>query len=354
MPLSDLFKKLPKQEPPKRSSQEAVFGSPALQKNRADAAREVMGIFDRHFRTPQGIHPGTVLSAGAWLAGTSLYRSFGYPQNPEPGTVMLSEKANQEFPKLIDLFTYYVVQGGTPIKPEQFILQIPDAFKPLKTILQIQEAHQDEYNAIMKRHNLDYLDGARAGIIVCSMLFNYHCVKRQDLDPRLGAGIISMGIVTGAKTVPAPLKAEGPAPARAPQPTAAPQNNQLAEVIKSIAENSIDGSGNRLVLGEGMTSMQDALVNGGKYILVHPEVINQLQQKNIDPFLVYEAALRIEIGSRISRIDIVGGNVDHLLQAWHGRQHSQAPMHVRQVLWLMENANTFGYERNGDSWVLKR
>jgi hypothetical protein len=84
---------------------------------------------------------------------------------------MLSEKANQQFPKLINLFTYYMVQGGTPIKPEQFILQIPDASKPVKTILQIQEAHQDEYNAIMKRHNLNYLEGARAGIIVCSMLF---------------------------------------------------------------------------------------------------------------------------------------------------------------------------------------
>jgi hypothetical protein len=354
MPLSDLFKKSPKQEPPKRSSQEEVFGSPALQKNRADAAKEVMGIFDKHFRTPQGIHPGTVLSAGAWLAGTSLYRSFGYTQNPEPGTVMLSEKANQQFPKLINLFTYYMVQGGTPIKPEQFILQIPDASKPVKTILQIQEAHQDEYNAIMKRHNLNYLEGARAGIIVCSMLFNYHCVKRQDLNPRLGAGIISMGIVTGAKTVPAPLKPEGAAPVRAPQQAAAPQNNQLAEVIKSVAENSIDGSGNRLVLGEGMTPMQDALVKGGKYILVHPEVVNQLQQKNIDPFLVYEAALQIEIGSRIPRIDLVGGNVDQFLQAWHGRQHSQVPMHVRQVLWLMENANTLGYERNGDSWILKR
>jgi hypothetical protein len=354
MPLSDLFKKSSNQEPPKRSSQEDIFGSPALQKNRADAAKEVMGIFDRHFRTPQGIHPGTVLSAGAWLAGTSLYRSFGYAQNSEPGTVRLSEKANQQFPKLINLFTYYISQSGTQIKPEQFILQIPEAAKPLKTILQVQEAHQDEYNAIMKRHGLDYLDGARAGVIVCSMLFNYHCVKRQDLDLPLGAGLISMGIVTGAKTVPAPLKSEKPAPVRPPQPAAAPQNNQLAEVIKSVAENSIDGAGNRLILGEGMTPMQDALANGGKYILVHPEVVRQLQQKNIDPFLVYEAALRIEMESGIARIDLVGGNVDHLLQAWHGRQPSQAPMHVRQMLWLSENAKAFGYDRDGNSWVLKR
>ena len=346
MPLSDLFKKSPKHQP-----QEEVFGSPALQKNRAEAATEVLRIFDRHFRTPQGTHPGTVLSAAAWLAGTSLYRSFGYAQHPEPGTVMLSEKANQGFPRLLELFTYYMVQSGTQIKPEQFVLQIPEAFKPQKTILQIQEAHQDEYNTIMKNHHLDYLDGARAGIIVCSMVFNYHCVKRQDLEPRLGAGMIAMGIVTGVKTAPIPLKHEKPASAPVAEP--APQNNQLAEVIKSVATNSIDGSGDRLVLGEGMTPMQFALESGGKYILAHPAVVRELQQRNIDPFLIYEAALRMEMESRISRIDLVGGTVDQFVQAWKDKPHLEAPMHVRQVLWLLGNARAFGYERNGNSWILK-
>ena len=352
MPLSDLFKKSSKPQPPRRTSQEEIFGSPALQKNRADAAAEVMGIFDRNFRTPQGAHPGTVLSAAAWLAGTSLYRSFGYTQNPEPGTVMLSEKANQAFPRLLDLFTYYISKGGTQIKPEHFILETPDALKPTKTILQIQEAHQDEYNAIMKKHNLGYLDGARAGIIACAMVFNYHCVKRQELDPRLGAGIISMGIVTGAKTAPMPLGQK--AQSRTSEPAGTSQNNQLAEVIKSIAENSIDGSGSKLILGEGMTPMQAALANGGRYILVHPEVVRQLELKNIDPFLVYEAALRMEIASGISQIHLVGGNADQYVQAWHGRPHEQAPMHVRQVLWLVENAGALGYERNGNSWIRKQ
>ena len=351
MPLSDLFKKSSKPQPPRRSSQDEAFGSPSLQKNRADAAAEVMGIFDRNFRTPQGSHPGTVLAAAAWLAGTSLYRSFGYAQTTEPGTVMLSEKANQAFPRLLDLFTYYMSKSGTQIKPDQFILETPDAFKPTKTILQIQEAHQDEFNAIMKKHKLDYLDGARAGVIACAMLFNYHCVKRQDIDPRLAAGIISMGIVTGAKTAPMPLGQK--IQAQAPAPAATSQNSQLAEVIKSIAESSIDGSGDRLILGEGMTPMQTALGGGGRYILVHPEVESQLQQKNIDPFLVYEAALRMEIAAGISQIHLVGANAEQYMQAWQGRPQIQAPMHVRQVLWLAENAGALGYERNGNTWVRK-
>jgi hypothetical protein len=353
MPLSDLFKKSPKQEPPKRPSQEKVFGSPALQKNRVDAATEVMGIFDRHFRTPEGIHAGTVLSAGAWLAGTSLYRSFGYTQNPEPGTVMLSEKANQEFPKLINLFTFYMFQGGTQIKQDQFILQIPDMHKPLKTILQIQEAHQDEYNAIMKKHGLNYADGARAGIIVCSMLFGYLCVRRKDIDPRLGAGIISTEIVTGAKTSPMPLKPESSNATSASTPVNSAENNQFMEVVKGIAKNSTGGSGTRLVLGEGITSMQDAMTKGGKYILVNPGVVDKLKQSNIDPYLIYEAALRIEVESKIPRIDFVGAGVDELLREWSAKPQNQAPFHVRQMLWLNANTTSLGYERRGNSWVLK-
>lgn len=352
MPLSGMFKKSSKQKTSKNPSKDEVFGSPTLQKNRVDAATEVMGIFDRHFRTPQGIHPGTVLSATSWLAGTSLYRSFGYDQETKPGTMILSEKANQEWPKLMDLFTYYMFQGGTNLKPDQFILQVPDIHKPLKTILQIQEAHQDEYNAIMKKHGLDYMDGARAGIIVCSMLFNYHCVKRQDIDPRLGAGIISTGIVTGVKTSPTPLKLEGSIPV----PTTAnnAQNNQLVEVVRSIAENSTSGFGTRLVLGEGMETMQEALSNGGKYILVNPGVLSKLEESNIDPFLVYEAAMRIEVEAKIPQIDFVKANVDVLVQKWSGKPHDQAPIYIRQMLWLKANAENYGYQQSGNSWTLKR
>jgi hypothetical protein len=182
------------------------FGAPELQKQRVEAATKVMGIFDRHFRGPQGSHIGTVLSAAAWLTGTSLYRSFGFEPQVEPGTVVLSDKANEEGPKLLNLFLFFMYQNGLVIKPDQFILEIPDGYKPLKTITEVQEAHQEEYNAIMLSHGLDYVDGARSGIVVCSMLVDIHCVDKKDMDARLAAGMISMGIVAGTKTAPPPLK----------------------------------------------------------------------------------------------------------------------------------------------------
>lgn len=182
------------------------FGDPKLQQNRVNAAIKFMGTFDKHFGGPQGSHVGTVMSTAAWLAGTSLYRSLGYEHRAEPGAVILSEKVNQELPKLLNLFMFFLFQNGIRLTPDQLTLETPDIHKPRKSMLQIQEEFQDEYNAIMKNHGLDYLDGARAGVVACSMLVSYHCSDRKDMDPRLAAGIIAMGITEGAKTCPTPLK----------------------------------------------------------------------------------------------------------------------------------------------------
>lgn len=344
MPLSDLFKKSTRKEP----AGDDPFGSPELQKKRHDAALEFLNILQRNFLSPDGKgHAGTVLSAAAWLAGTSLYRSLNYKGDPAPGTVMLSDEVNKAWPQLMNLFIYYCHRNGITLQPDRLVLQTPAEHKPQIEIRQIQEKLQDRYNAIMKKHDLDYLDGARAGVIICSIIFQYHCTRARDIDPGVAAGIVSMGILEAAKIVPPSLKPESSS-------TPASQNNQLADLLKSIAQNSTDGSGARLVLGEGMTPMQEALHNGGRYILVHPEVSNQLKQNNIDPFLVYEAALRMEIASRIPRIEFIGVNVDELFRTWSGKSEEQAPIHIRQALWLQRNANQFGYEKSGNSWELKQ
>ena len=99
--------------------------------------------------------------------------------------------------------------------------------------------------------------------------------------------------------------------------------------------------------------MQEALDNGGKYILVNPGVLSKLKESNIDPFLVYEAALHMEVESKISQIDFVNANVDKVLQEWSGKPTEQAPIHVRLALWLQVNAERYGYQQSGNSWILK-
>jgi hypothetical protein len=346
MPLFDLFKKSPKKEPDKKDP----LGTPEMQKKRHDAAMEFLKIFQEKIPLLRGKpHGGTVLAVAARLAGSSLYRSLNSQKDVTPGVVVLSDEVNEAWPQLMDIFAFYCKQNGIDVMSKPMVTTFPEQNKPLMDVEQVLAEYQDQYHEVMKKHGLDYLDGARAGMILSSITFQYHCMKVKDIDPYVATGIIAMGVVEGAKTAPPPL-ISGSSNAT---PVSNAENSQFMEVAASIAKNSIDGSGARLVLAEGMTSMQEAMTNGGKYILVHPGVVDKLKQSNIDPFLVYEAALRIEAESKIPQIDFVGASVDEILREWGGKPQDQAPIHVRQVLWLNANAASLGYERNGNSWVLK-
>ena len=105
----------------------------------------------------------------------------------------------------MNLFMFFIQKYGVTLKPDQLAITFTDTNKPKMSILHVQENLQDSYHAIMEKHGLSYLDGARAGIVVCSMLYGHHCADRKDIDLGFGAGIIGRGIVEGAKTTPLPL-----------------------------------------------------------------------------------------------------------------------------------------------------
>ena len=359
MPLFDLFKKSPKKEsaqtPQSRAAKPSTdesFLSPEMQKKRYDAAMEFVKNFQERMPLVDGKpHAGTVLSAVARLAGTSLYRSLNYNNNAAPVTVVLSNEVNEAWPQLMNLFAFYCKQNGIDVMSKPTVTQFPEQHKPLMTVEQVLAEYQDQYHEIMQKHGLDYLNGARAGMVVCSMVFQYHYAVAKEIDPYIATGIVAMGVVEGAKTAPPPLR---PVSSNlTPTPVNKAQNDQFMEVAKDIARSSTSGSGTRLVLGEGMTSMREAMTNGGKYILVHPGVMDKLKQSSIDPYLIYEAALRIEVESKIPQIDFIGASVDDLLQSWSGKSQTETPIHVRLAQWLKVNAKTHGYEQNGNSWVLK-
>ena len=300
--------------------------SPELQKKRYEAAMDFLKAFQERMPLVDGKpHAGTVLAVAARLAGTSLYRFLNGEKEIAPGVVVLSEEVNQTWPHLMSLFAYYCKQKGIDVTVKPMVTQFSETDKPLLTVDQVLQEYQDQYHEIMKKHGLDYLNGAWAGMIVCSIIFEYHN-KSRDIDPYVAAGIVAMGIVEGAKTAPPPL---GGAPKTG---------------MKKIS---------RLVLGEPETVREEALATGAIYIELNPEVQKILQQKQIDPYLIYEQGVRKQMEERIARIDFVNVNVDALFEEWRSKTQAQAPIHVRLILWLKNNASTYGYEQTGNSWVLK-
>ncbi len=336
MPLSDLFKKSPKKEPAQtpqsgavKPSSDPTFLLPEMQKKCYEAAMEFVKAFQEKIPLVKGKpHAGTVLAVAARIAGTSLYRSMNYSHNAIPGTVVLSEEVNQAWPHLMNLFAFYCKQNGIDIMSKPVVTEFPEKDKPLMTVEQIQAEYQDQYNEIMKKHGLDYLNGARAGMIVCSMVFQYHCAKAKDIDPYVAAGIVAMGIVEGAKTAPPPFGTANT--------TALPRKNN-----------------NRLVLGEDEAAAREARENGGIFIQISPTVLKTLQLGNVDPYLIYEKGLLNQIEAKIPRIDFVEANVDELYNEWKSKPEKQTPIYIRLIIWLKNNASVHGYEQDGNSWVRK-
>jgi hypothetical protein len=200
MPLFDLFKKSPKQEPAQTTASKAMkpstdesFFSPEMQKKRYDAAMEFIKIFQERIPLVGGKpHAGTVLAVAARLAGSSLFRALNTDANIAPGTVVLSEEVNEAWPQLMNLFAFFCKQNGMDVMSKPFVTQFPEQDKPRMGVEEVLAEYQDQYHEIMKKHGLDYLNGARAGMVICSLVFQYHCKNARDIDPHVGTGIIAM------------------------------------------------------------------------------------------------------------------------------------------------------------------
>ncbi len=183
------------------------LGTQALElaKRRQDAANEVLALLERHFATSEQ-HPESVLFAASWLSGTSLFRALKLGGKLGPGVVVLSDKVNEEWPKLMRTFVYLLEKFGIKVTTDEATFRIPPEHQSHESLRQIQEELQTPYNSIMAAHGFDYAEGAKTGAVVCALLVKGYCGTHQLLEPGLAAGIVAMGFVEGAKTTPAPLE----------------------------------------------------------------------------------------------------------------------------------------------------
>lgn len=340
MSVFDLFKKPSKKEPEKTTASKAAkpssddtFFSPEMQKKRYEAAMEFLKHFQNRIPLVDGKpHAGTVLAVAARLAGTSLYRSLNYKNDFTPGVVVLSEEVNQTWPQLMNLFAFYCKQNGMDVTGQPLVTNFSEQDRPRMSVEEVQREYQDAYNEIMKKHGLDHLNAARAGMVVASVVFEHHCKVVKDIDPRVATGIVAMGIVEGAKTAPPPLGS--------------------GNSVDHPAENKVRNN-DRLLLGEREAVIRESHDHGGSYIDLNPEVLRTLQAANIDPYLIYEKGMLNKIEEKIARIDFVQVEVDQVFEEWKSKPLMKAPIHVRLIVWLKNNAGTYGYEQSGNNWVRK-
>ncbi len=130
------------------------------------------------------------------------------------------------------------------------------------------------------------------------------------------------------------------------------KTDEVANLVKKVAEASTRGKGNRVVLGvwqEGGGYIGEAVENGGIFFDAGAEVWEMLKASGVDPWEVNEAFLRQQLEAGVERIDFVGVNVDELLDST--KVWERKPYRVLEAEFLEANAERYGYVRSGNSWI---
>lgn len=205
MAFADIFRRFSKKEPVQVRHSASL---PDHLERARQAALEMLSVLSGQLTASDGsLHAGTMLSAAAWLTGTSLYRSFNFKEEAPAGTIIKSNEVNNTWEGLIHLLEQYTL-NKTDIPVGYLILTsmgARDFHRPQVEMLYVQSELQGRYNTVMKKYGFGYLDGARVGIMLCSILIEqYHTARLIELEP--AAGIVAAKILEAAKTVPPTLK----------------------------------------------------------------------------------------------------------------------------------------------------
>lgn len=168
-----------------------------------ETGQEIFEFVVEKMQTENSVHVGTLVSAFARLSGTSLLRSFNIiPDEIEPGTVLLSDQANQEGPQLHGVIINLLEAFGTQLDQSKIVIETPPEFQPVIDLGQTQEQFEHGFTEIVRRNGFDQKEAAFAAAAACAIAIHE---TRDVVDPHLSFGIAAFGVVEGAKTAPVPL-----------------------------------------------------------------------------------------------------------------------------------------------------
>ncbi len=123
-------------------------------------------------------------------------------------------------------------------------------------------------------------------------------------------------------------------------------------LIEQIAAASTRGESDRVVLGAWMENgdyIQEALEQDGVFFDTSDEVRGLLTEGGIDPWLVNEAFLMKQLDVSVERIEFVGEDILDIATSPDTRVRNS--FRAKEIRWLLENMEEYGYMLNGNVWV---
>jgi hypothetical protein len=166
------------------------------------------------------LHAETLIASVARMAGSMMYRSFNFDASFAPGTTVLSDQANTQGPKLMNVMLATLQQLGDAVGHDSFDAEYASG---KHSQLTFQESHDRLAPFFLKYCEVTPMTfpDAALGAAIATGAIVHDC--RQVLSVDKGSAIAVYGFVEGTKTAPFPL-----ASASAPSPisTAAPEKKK--------------------------------------------------------------------------------------------------------------------------------
>ena len=176
-----------------------------LNKQQMDAAQEFANVTMSALKQLPGVHAETLVAAAARMAGTYLFRSFGFKLTGiKPGQAVLSDVANDKGPALIEIAGGLLSRMGIKLDNPRAGEAANSQNKPMLEFLDTQKKLEPLYTPIKIRADLSGQQAAHAAAAATALLIRHFA---KVLDPNVAFGIAVYGFIEGSKTAPEPVAA---------------------------------------------------------------------------------------------------------------------------------------------------
>lgn len=165
------------------------------------AAGEFVDLFAGKLGSGRAVHSETAIASAARLAGSLLFRSFELNVQPaQPGTVVLSNEANEQGPQLIEVLSAMLQHFGVRLDHEKLGGETTKGgnspqLSPVESLALLQEEALD----IAAQNGLNLKEAAQAAAMATAFVVK-ECAP--TLGPEVGFNIAAYGFIEGCKTVP--------------------------------------------------------------------------------------------------------------------------------------------------------
>jgi hypothetical protein len=169
------------------------------------AAGDFVDLIAGRLGSGRAIHPETAIASAARVSGSLLLRSFGFDLgSSEPGTVLLSNEANEKGPALISLLGAFLAENQVSLDPTKLRGATEHrGTEPNLTTLESLSLLQAEALAVAARHSLSLQQAAEAAALATAFIVK-EC--SASIGGEVGFNVAAFGFVEGSKTVPPRLE----------------------------------------------------------------------------------------------------------------------------------------------------